>query len=120
MERITIRGLELYAKHGVNPEEKRDGQVFFLDITVWFHATEAMQSDDLDATVNYASVIKVATHYFLDQIFDLIERAAYVTAQAIMDAFPLIESLELTVHKPGAPIKASVQDIAFTMTLNRR
>ena len=32
MDTIHIKGLRLFAYHGVNPEEKRDGQTFVLDL----------------------------------------------------------------------------------------
>ena len=55
MDKITISGLDIFAYHGVNPEEKRYGQHFLLDITLEADLSRARHSDNLADTVNYAS-----------------------------------------------------------------
>ena len=64
MDRIYIKGLELFAYHGVNPEEKRDGQTFLLDITLHADLSRARQTDSLEDTVNYAAVRKTVQRAF--------------------------------------------------------
>ena len=76
MDRIYIRGLEIFAYHGVNPEEKRDGQTFILDVTLYADLSRARQSDSLSDTVNYAAVRKTIQRAFTAESYDLIERAA--------------------------------------------
>ncbi|MDR2753184.1 MAG: dihydroneopterin aldolase [Oscillospiraceae bacterium] len=119
MDKIRIEGLEVFARHGVNPEEQRDGQVFLLDLVLQFDAANARQSDELHSTVNYAQVIKTAAAAFDAQTCRLIERAAQVTAQAVMEAFPAVMRLTLRVHKPDAPIARPVADIVFETTCER-
>ena len=60
METIRIKGLEIFAYHGVNPEEKENGQKFILDIAMQADISRAAQTDDLNETVNYAAVRKTA------------------------------------------------------------
>ena len=67
MDTIYIKGLEIFAYHGVNPEEKRDGQVFLLDIAMVADLTKARESDSLDDTVNYAAVRKTVQKAFTRQ-----------------------------------------------------
>ena len=55
METIRIKGLEIFAYHGVNPEEKENGQKFILDIAMQADISRAAQTDDLNETVNYAA-----------------------------------------------------------------
>ena len=76
METIRIKGLEIFAYHGVNPEEKENGQRFVLDLAMTADLSRAAQSDDLRDTVNYAAVRKAVTAAFTAQKYDLIERAA--------------------------------------------
>ena len=64
MDTIHIKGLRLFAYHGVNPEEKRDGQTFLLDIQLHAGLSQARHSDRLDDTVNYAAVAVSYTHLF--------------------------------------------------------
>ena len=111
MESIHIAGLELYAYHGCNEGEREDGQVFLLDITMEADLAKACQSDGLRDTVNYSDVIRCAAAIFTGETYNLIERAAEVTAQAILEQFPVIESVTLRAHKPDAPVLYPAADI---------
>jgi dihydroneopterin aldolase len=116
MERIHISGLELYAFHGCNTEEREYGQVFWLDLIMGFDATAACSSDDLMQTLNYAKAVKVAAAAFCSGPYQLIERAARVTADALLGEFPQLKTLTVRVHKPDAPIsKYPVADIIFEL-----
>ena len=119
MERINITGLELFAFHGVNPEERRHGQIFLLDMLLEADLTKACRSDKLEDTVNYAKVIKTAASAFTSQPLYLIERAAEVVAQAVLEGFPAVEAVTLRVHKPDAPVKLPFEDISIEI-LRRR
>ena len=111
MDRIQITGLELYAYHGCLAGERLDGQVFLLDILLELDLSRACQSDDLRDTVNYAEVMACAAQAFTGAAYNLLERAAEVTAQAILEKFPVIESITLRAHKPDAPVEISAADI---------
>ena len=119
MERISITGLELFAFHGVNCEERERGQVFLLDMLLEADLTRACESDDLNDTVNYARVIKTAAAAFTREACNLIERAAEVTARAVLAGFPAVEAITLRVHKPDAPVKLTVGDIAIEIHRRR-
>ncbi|MDR1927550.1 MAG: dihydroneopterin aldolase [Oscillospiraceae bacterium] len=119
VEKLILSGLELFAFHGVNPEEKQEGQTFLLDLTLWAALSAACRSDRLADTVNYAAVLKCAAHTFTENRCDLIERAAQLTAQAILDEFPAIDRLTLRVHKPDAPVQCRVADIALEIERRR-
>ena len=58
MDKIIVNGLKLYAYHGVNPEEKEDGQLFILDITAFLSLYVPCQTDMVENTVSYAKIIK--------------------------------------------------------------
>ena len=64
MDKLYIRGLEIFAYHGVNPEEKQDGQHFFMDVTLWADLSRPRQTDRLEDTVNYAAVRKTIHRAF--------------------------------------------------------
>jgi len=119
MERILIKGLELFAHHGVHDSEREHGQVFLLDLYISANVRAACESDDLNDTVNYSRVIDCAAAAFCAGSHQLIERAAWVTADAIMHQFSAIEHLQLCVHKPDAPVKQIVSDIIFEIERNR-
>ena len=71
MDKIIVNGLKLYAYHGVNPEEKEDGQLFILDITAFLSLYVPCQTDMVENTVSYAKIIKTARRAFLSGKFDL-------------------------------------------------
>jgi dihydroneopterin aldolase/2-amino-4-hydroxy-6-hydroxymethyldihydropteridine diphosphokinase len=108
LDELIISGLKLFAYHGVNPEEKANGQNFLLDLLLTLDLSRASQTDNLADTVNYATVIKVVTASFTFGRRDLIERAAEVAADAVLSAFPAVCAVELTVKKPEAPVSAQI------------
>ncbi len=115
MDTIMIRGLRVYAYHGVKEEEKRKGQPFVLDIDVKADMKAACQSDDIADAINYSDVTKCATAAMLAEKNDLIERAAERVAQAILAAFPA-EEVTVTLKKPRAPVGADFEYMAVSIT----
>lgn len=119
MEKIIVKGLKLFAYHGVNPEEKVGGQNFVLDITATLNADSAKQSDNVDDTVSYAKIIKTARAVFTEKSYDLIEVAANKVGMAIMETYPKLDSVTVLLMKPEAPIKADFEYVAVEETINR-
>ncbi|MCQ2477167.1 MAG: dihydroneopterin aldolase [Clostridia bacterium] len=119
MDKIIVKGLKLYAYHGVNPEEKTDGQNFILDITAYVDLTVPCESDNVEDTVSYAKIIKEATRIFLLQKDDLIERAAKRVADGLLERFDKIQSVTVLLKKPEAPIKADFEYTAVEITVGR-
>lgn len=106
MDKILIRGLNLFAYHGVNPEEKENGQNFILDIDLNVDMSAACASDCVDDTVNYAKVVKTVRRVFTAEKYDLIEKCADVVAKAILDEYPSVFSVDVLLKKPHAPVSA--------------
>lgn len=112
MDKIKIQGLRLYAYHGVNPEEKLDGQMFFLDISCALSLCVPCATDCVEDTVSYAKILKTARSAFLAEKFDLLETAAEAVAKAILTAFGSIKEITVCVRKPQAPIQADFDYVA--------
>lgn len=106
MDKILIRDLKIFAYHGVNPEEKRDGQNFVFDIDLSVNMTKACYSDNVDDTVSYAKVIKTVTRVAAAEKYDLLEKLAQVTADTILNEYPDVFNVSITLKKPEAPMKA--------------
>lgn len=119
MDKIIIKGLELFAYHGVNPEEKRDGQTFLLDITLSADLSRARQTDDLNDTVNYAAVRKTVQKAFTGESYDLIERAAQAVCEAVLREHRRVEKVGLLLKKPEAPMNAKFDYVAVETELVR-
>jgi dihydroneopterin aldolase len=114
-DRITLTGLTVYGRHGVFEHEKRDGQEFVVDITVWLELADAAATDDLRRTVNYGELAQLAAGIVAGPSRDLIEAVAGDIADAVQARFPVI-SVEVTVHKPAAPIPLAFRDVSVTIT----
>ncbi|AIU31249.1 Dihydroneopterin aldolase [Corynebacterium ulcerans] len=108
MDRIELKGLKGYAYHGVFEHEKREGQEFLVDITCWL--TFPTQ-DDLTQTVHYGELAQLAYGILTGEPRDLIETVASEIADTAMSTFPL-SGIEVTVHKPHAPIPLEFADVA--------
>lgn len=119
-DKIVIKGLNVFAFHGVNPEEKRDGQNYLLDIEICADLSAPCETDSVDDTVSYSQVIKSAVRIFTAQKYDLIERAASELADGLLDEYPRIDSLKITVKKPDAPIKSVFEFVGTEITRARR
>lgn len=119
MDKIIVRDLKLFAYHGVNPEEKENGQRFSLDITAYLDLSLPCRTDRVEDTVSYAKIIKTARAAFLSEKYDLIEKAAQVTADAVLEAYPAIERVEVLLKKPEAPIKADFGYVAVEIGRDR-
>ena len=106
---VFITGLALHAYHGVMQHEAKVGQSFQLDLVLDIELAEASRSDKLAHTVSYDQVVKIATEAFCGRRFRLVEAAAGAVADAVLAKFPQVRGLRVTVHKPHAPIAASVR-----------
>lgn len=120
MDKICIKGLRLYAYHGVNPEEKQEGQMFILDITCSLSLCVPCKTDCVDDTVSYAKILKTARAAFLSEKFDLLEKAAETVSDAVLEQFVPVQTVTVCVKKPQAPIKADFDYVAVEITRERK
>ncbi len=104
MDKIVIKDLEIYAYHGVFPEEKLRGQTFVVSAELFLDLREAGIKDDLNKTVNYAEVCQLINDVMTKEKFDLIEAVAENIAAGILTGYDLVKSVHITISKPEAPI----------------
>ena len=117
-DELSILGIECYAHHGVFEHERRDGQIFRIDLTLGVDTAPAAASDDLRDTVDYGSLVDQVSAAVTRDPVDLIE----TLAQRIADTCLLdsrVEWVRVTVHKPDAPIQATFADVQLTITRRR-
>ncbi len=119
MDIIFIKGLELFAYHGVNPEEKQEGQPFVLDLTLKADLEKARHSDRLEDTVNYAAVRKTVQRAFTRESYDLIERAAQAVCSAVLEEHPRVQEITVLLKKPQAPMNAKFEYVAVEVREKR-
>jgi 7,8-dihydroneopterin aldolase/epimerase/oxygenase len=117
---VFVTGLALHAYHGVMQHEAKVGQTFRLDLMLDIDLTGASRSDKLADTVGYDQVVDVASKAFCARRYRLVEAAAGAVAEAVLDRFPTVMSVRVTVHKPHAPIAATFADVGVTITRARK
>ena len=113
---IFVTGVVIHARHGVMQHETEVGQRFVIDLELGVDLSESSRTDRLADTVSYADVVATATAAFKGVNYRLLERAAGAVADAVLDAFPRVLSVKVTVHKPHAPIAAIFDDVGVVLT----
>ena len=119
MDKIIIKGLRVFAYHGVNPEEKRDGQTFEIDITLYVSLLRAGQTDDVNDTVSYAKAAKTTLRVMNEAKYDLLEKVAQRVAEQLLTDYPQVEKVDVLLKKPQAPVKADFDYMAVMITRQR-
>ena len=120
MDKIIIKNLKLFCYHGVNPEEKVDGQNFIFDVEAGVDLTGPCATDNVDDTVSYAKMIKTVRQVAQSQKDDLIERVAQRIIDALFEEYEKIQVIRITVMKPEAPIKAEFDYVAVQIERERK
>jgi 7,8-dihydroneopterin aldolase/epimerase/oxygenase len=119
-DNIFIHGLLVHAHHGVMDHEEKVGQRFIIDLELAIDLKPAGASDKLADTVSYGSIVEIASRAFTKVSYRLVEAAAAAVADAVLAAFPRIESVRVTVHKPHAPVAAIFHDVGVSILRGRR
>ena len=112
MDQIRIKELEVFAKHGVLPEENVLGQKFLVDAIIYTNTRTAGKSDDLKESINYAEVCQCITGFMQEHTYKLIEAVAEEIAHMLLMRFEKIEKIELEIKKPWAPIGLPVENVS--------
>lgn len=115
-DRICIRELEVYAHHGVFPEETRLGQKFFVNATLYTQLRAAGTEDDLSLSTDYGRVCQTIHSFLTEHTYKLLEAAAEHLAQQLLLDFPGIRGLTLEIRKPSAPIPLPVSSVSVAVT----
>lgn len=115
---LTLHGLTARGRHGVFPEERALGQRFRVDVTLELDSRAAAASDALDDTVDYGSLAHDVVALVEGEPVRLIETLAQRVADRCL-AQPLVAAVEVTVHKPEAPVSVPVDDVTLTIRRSR-
>ena len=117
-DRVTLTGLRASAFHGVFEHERRTGQVFIIDVTVQVDLRAAAANDDLGQTIHYGELAEEVVAAVESDPVDLIETVAERIAGVVL-AHAAATLVEVTVHKPSAPITVPFTDVSVTIVRGR-
>lgn len=115
---IKIRDMRLYAGHGVMAQERVAGNTFIVDATIDYDARVAMAGDDIASAVNYAEAVEVIRAEIL-QPSALLENAVYRAGRRLLETFPAVTSVKLSLTKTAPPIAGCTATTAFSATFSR-
>lgn len=111
-DEIRIENLEIFAHHGVFPEEKEQGQHFYVNAVLYTDLRPAGLKDDLTLSTHYGEVSLFIGKYLTEHTYDLIETAAEKAATEILLQFPLIKAIDFELRKPKAPIPMKFESVS--------
>ncbi len=117
-DRIEVRGLRLRGRHGVFEHERRDGQEFVVDVALATDTAAAASSDDLADTVDYGELAGRIAAVVGGEPVNLLETLAERIAAVCLDDMR-VRSVEVTVHKPSAPIELAFDDVVVSIVRSR-
>ena len=118
LDRLTVRGLRGIGHHGVFEQERRNGQEFVVDVELGLDTRAAAAADDLSATVHYGELAERLHTSLTTQPVDLLETLAQRLADICLAEEP-VSWVEVTVHKPHAPITVPFDDVTLTIHRSR-
>ncbi len=117
-DRITLTGLRVRGRHGVHEHERVAGQEFVVDATVWLDLGPAAAIDELSATLDYAALAERAARIVSGEPCNLIETvAARIATDVLTDQ--RVHAVEITIHKPTAPLPHRFTDVSVTTHRSR-
>lgn len=117
-DRIELRGIEIYARHGVLDDEQYRAQLFVVDLAVIADLGPAGRSDDLHQTIDYRDLVEQVRETVGGESHKLIERVAQRVAEVVLEN-PGAERVMVTVHKPQADLGAAVDDVSVSVDRGR-
>ncbi|MBQ9437277.1 MAG: 2-amino-4-hydroxy-6-hydroxymethyldihydropteridine diphosphokinase [Lachnospiraceae bacterium] len=113
MDLIEIKGLRVFAHHGVYASEKEKGQPFILQAKLFSDLRKAGISDNLADTSDYGAIARFLDAKMKEQPKNLLEAAAEGLCRELLLHFPFIEFASLTIEKPRAPIPLDFENVSI-------
>jgi len=117
-DKMEVRGIEVWAHHGVFDHERRDGQPFIIDVAWWLDTTVPARTDDLESTIDYGKVVRMVVEEVRGAPVDLIETLANRLVRTLLERFGM-DRVQISVHKPEAPIGVRFDDVCLTVCAER-
>jgi dihydroneopterin aldolase len=114
-DRISLIGLRVFGRHGVFEHERREGQEFVIDAVLWLDTRAAAAADDLSQTVDYGALAATLAAVVAGEPVALIETLAERLAAECLSADEAVRDVEITVHKPQAPVPVPFRDVTVTI-----
>ena len=119
MDEIILNGMQFYGYHGVFPEETVTGQRFIVDVHMGLDLSRAGKTDQVKHTVDYGKVYEAVKQVVEGDPKKLIESVAETIAENLLTGFSALESIQVQVQKPGAPIPGIFESVSVRINRTR-
>lgn len=119
LDKIAIEGLEVFANHGVFPEENKLGQKFVVSVTLYTDTRRAGETDDLSASIHYGEAAHAIDEFMRVHTFKLIETAAESVAAMLLDRYPGAYGVRVKLEKPWAPVGLPLRTVSVEIERTR-
>lgn len=116
MDRIKIENLEVFANHGVFPEETKLGQKFLVSCILYVDTRKAGKNDSLESSVDYGTVCHLLKKHMEEHTFQLIEAVAEHLAEVILTFDERIQKVDVEIKKPWAPVGLPLDSVSVQIT----
>ena len=118
LDEITLTGVRAFGRHGVYDHERRDGQEFVVDATMYVSTRRAAETDDVADTIHYGEAAEQIAALVAGESVNLLETLAARIADALL-GYEAVRMVAVTVHKPQAPIAVPFADVSVTVRRGR-
>ena len=112
LDQIKIEGLEIFANHGVFPEENVLGQKFIVSATLYTDTRKAGKTDELTTSIHYGEVSAFITEFVKSHTYKLLERVAEELVEDMLQKFDGLEKVTLEIQKPWAPVGLPLETVS--------
>ena len=120
MDKIILTGISVFGRHGCSEAEQQHGQNFKIDLELNLNLSKAGKTDELSDTVDYSQVLSDVEKIVGGTPRKLIETVAEEIAATLLEKYPMLESLKVTLHKPDAPLSIKYADAAVEIYRGRK
>ena len=115
---IDLRGLSIFTHHGLSDAEQEIGQRLEFDISFDVPDCDAVLTDRVEDTIDYAEVADIVALAATERSFRTLERLAQVVGEWLMERFSC-ESVRVRAAKPEPPLPLAIQEVAVEVTQER-
>ncbi|WP_163539341.1 dihydroneopterin aldolase [Gracilibacillus sp. YIM 98692] len=119
MDKIVLEQMAFYGYHGLFAEEKKLGQRYYVDLTLELDLSEAGETDQMDASIDYGAVYHVIKDIVEGPSKQLIEAVASKIAKELFQNFPSLQACRVKVYKPDPPIPGHYRSVAVEIYRER-
>ena len=111
-DEIRIEDLEVFANHGVFPEENVLGQKFVVSAVMYTDTRRAGLTDELTASIHYGEASAFITEYLKSHTFKLLEKVAEGLAEEMLVRIAGLQKVQIEIKKPWAPVGLPLKTVS--------